>query len=207
MKVVIAVALALLGSLGVTSVSAQMRYHCRDANGNDYVLSRPCLSGSTTRTVESVPVPSSSSSSYSYSQPSRPTTVRTAPSEPDHYSYMSGRCRALDENIRNAYSRKIAPDVVQGMRNEYRRDCAQEEQDASDRFYQERRAGDRQRREEEKSAQLAAQSASEMDARKAQQCAESQRILNSKKARTDLTEGERADLKRFEEAFLARCKR
>lgn len=203
MKVVFAVMLVLLGGLGVSSVGAQTRYHCRDANGNDYALSRPCPSGSTTRTVESVPV----QPSYSYSQPSRPTTVRTAPSEPDHYSYMSGRCRSLDENIRNAYSRKIAPEVVQGMRNEYRRDCAQEERDASDRFYQERRDGERQRREEAKSAQLAAQSASEMDARKAQQCAESQRVLNSKKARPDLTEGERADLKRFEEAFLARCKR
>lgn len=203
MKVVFAVMLVLLGALGVSSVGAQTRYHCRDANGNNYSLSRPCLEGSTTRTIEAGP----SQPSYSYSQPSRPTTVRTAPSEPDHYSYMSGRCRSLDENIRNAYSRKIAPDVVQGMRNEYRRDCAQEEQDASDRFYRERRDGDRQRREEERSAQMAAQSASEMDARKAQQCAESQRILNSKKARTDLTEGERADLKRFEEAFLARCKR
>lgn len=203
MKVVFAVMLALLGALGASSVGAQTRYHCRDANGNDYSLSRPCPSGSTTRTVEAGPA----QPTYSYSQPSRSTVVRTAPDVPDHYSYMSGRCRSLDENIRNAYSRKIAPDVVQGMRNEYRRDCAQEERDASDRFYQERRDGDRQRRDEEKSAQMAAQSAREMDARQAQQCAESQRILNNKKARTDLTEGERADLKRFEEAFLARCKR
>jgi len=203
MKVVFAVMLVLLGGLGASSAGAQTRYHCRDANGNNYSLTRPCLEGSTTRTVEAGPA----QPSYSYSQPSRSTVVRAAPDVPDHYSYMSGRCRALDENIRNAYSRKIAPDVVQGMRNEYRRDCAQEERDASDRFYQERRAGDRQRREEEKSAQMAAQSAREMDARQAQQCAESQRILNNKRARTDLTEGERADLKRFEEAFLARCKR
>lgn len=203
MKVVFAVMLVLLGGLGASSAGAQTRYHCRDANGNNYSLTRPCLAGSTTRTVEAGPA----QPSYSYSQPSRSTVVRTAPYVPDHYSYMSGRCRALDENIRNAYSRKIAPDVVQGMRNEYRRDCAQEERDASDRFYQERRAGDRQRREEERSAQMAAQSAREMDARQAQQCAESQRILNNKRARTDLTEGERADLKRFEEAFLARCKR
>ncbi|MES2611240.1 MAG: hypothetical protein V4679_13410 [Pseudomonadota bacterium] len=203
MKVVFAVMLVLLGGLGASSVGAQTRYHCRDGNGNDYSLSRPCPSGSTTRTVEVGP----SQPSYSYTQPSRPTVVRTAPDVPDHYSYMSGRCRSLDENIRNAYSRKIAPDVVQGMRNEYRRDCSQEERDASDRFYQERRAGDRERREEEKSAQMAAQSARDMDARQAQQCAESQRILNAKRSRTDLTEGERADLKRFEEAFLARCKR
>lgn len=204
MKVVFAVMLALLGGLGASGVGAQTRYHCRDAYGNDYALSRPCPSGTTTRTVEVAPV----TPSYSYSQPSRSTTVvRTAPEVPDHYSYMSGRCRSLDENIRNAYSRKIAADVVQGMRNEYRRDCAQEERDASNRIYDERRAGDRQRREEERSAQAAADLARQQDARQAQQCAESQRILNTKKARTDLTEGERADLKRFEEAFLARCKR
>ncbi|CAN7143345.1 hypothetical protein LJR118_000013 [Acidovorax sp. LjRoot118] len=203
MKVVFAVMLALLGGLGVSNVGAQTRYHCRDGNGNDYSLSRPCPSGSTTRTVEAGPAPSS----YSYSQPSRPTVVRTAPDVPDHYSYMSGRCRSLDENIRNAYSRKIAPDVVQGMQREYRRDCSEEERDASRRMYDERRSGDRQRRDEEQSAQAAADAARQQDARQVQQCAESQRILNVKRARTDLTEGERGDLKRFEEAFLARCKR
>lgn len=205
MKVVFAVVLALLGTLGASSVGAQTRYFCRDGNGNNYTSFRPCPEGSTTRTIEAVPV--QPQSSYSYNQPSRTTVVRTAPDVPDHYSYMSGRCRTLDENIRNAYSRKIAPDVVQGLRNEYRRDCAEEERDASRRMYDDRRSGDRQRREEEQSAQLAADTARQQDARQAQQCAESQRILNNKRARTDLTEGERADLKRFEEAFLARCKR
>lgn len=205
MKVVFAVMLALLGALGVSGAEAQMRYHCRDANGNDYSLSRPCLSGSTTRTVEAGPA--QPQPSYSYSQRSQPTAVRTAPDVPDHYSYMSARCRSLDENIRSAYSRKIAPDVVQGMQREYRRDCRQEEEDASRRMYDERRSGDRERREEERSAQVASDTARQQDARQAQQCAESQRILNAKRARTDLTEGERRDLQRFEEAFLARCKR
>ena len=40
---------------------------------------------------------------------------------------------------------------------------------------------------------------------RAQQCGESKRILFSKRARTDLTDGEKAELKRFEENYLARC--
>ena len=56
-------------------------------------------------------------------------------------------------------------------------------------------------------AQLAEQASREQEARFAQQCAESRRILATKKARTDLTEGERNDLRRFEENFIARCKR
>ena len=38
-----------------------------------------------------------------------------------------------------------------------------------------------------------------------QQCAESRRILTNKKARTDLTQGEKDDLARFETNFRARC--
>jgi len=84
MKVVFAVMLVLLGGLGASSAGAQTRYHCRDANGNNYSLTRPCLEGSTTRTVEAGPA----QPSYSYSQPSRSTVVRAAPDVPDHYSYM-----------------------------------------------------------------------------------------------------------------------
>ncbi|MBU0893082.1 MAG: hypothetical protein KKH21_19655, partial [Gammaproteobacteria bacterium] len=64
-----------------------------------------------------------------------------------------------------------------------------------------------ERRDNEKASQQAAQASREQEERAAQQCAESRRILANKRARTDLTEGEKNDLRRFEEAFLARCKR
>ena len=38
-----------------------------------------------------------------------------------------------------------------------------------------------------------------------QQCGESKRILLSKRARTDLTEGEKAELRRFEDNYRSRC--
>ena len=81
------------------------------------------------------------------------------------------------------------------------------ESEASSRYHREQRDARRQRREEDRQQQVAQQASEADEARRGQQCAESRRILNLKKARTDLTEGERSDLKRFEDAYLARCAR
>ncbi|MDP3230545.1 MAG: hypothetical protein Q8N13_21580 [Acidovorax sp.] len=183
-------------------VQAQIRYHCRDDRGNTFTLSRPCPEGTKTTAAVAGPAPAQ------YSSPRYDNTpARSSPETPDHHQYMSSRCRTLDENMRSGYSRGIKADVLEGMRREYRRDCREQEQDAQSRLYGERRARDKERREAEKESQLAAQASREQEERVAQQCAESRRILANKRARTDLTEGEKNDLRRFEEAFLARCKR
>lgn len=165
------------------------------------MLSRPCPANTRTTAAVAGPV---SSSSYGRSSS---TPVRVPAEEPEHYQYMSARCRSLDSGIRSAYSRGIKPDVVEGMRREYKRDCREQEQEAYSQLSSERRDLKKQRREEEKSAQLAEQSQREQEQRFLQQCAESRRIIAAKRARTDLTEGERNELSRFEDAFLARCKR
>ncbi len=193
--------LLALGCWGV-DVQAQIRYHCRDDRGNTFTLSRPCPEGARTTAAVAGPAPAQ------YSSPRYDNTpVRSAPEMPDHHQYMSSRCRTLDENMRSGYSRGIKADVLEGMRREYRRDCREQEQDAQSRLFSERRARDKERREAEKESQMAAEASRAEEARTAQQCAESRRILANKKARTDLTDGEKNDLRRFEEAFLARCKR
>ena len=203
MKRILVLLVAVAGVLGVPSVGAQTRYHCRDGNGNSFVLSRPCPSDTRTTAAVAESVPSYQSS---YAR-SSPATVRVQPEAPSHHQYMSARCRSLDDNIRSAYSRRIAADVVAGMRREYERDCSEQESDAYSQISSERRSRDKEHRDEETSAQLTEQASREQEARFAQQCAESRRILATKKARTDLTEGERNDLRRFEENFIARCKR
>lgn len=152
-------------------------------------------------------VSGSAPSSYGRSSNSYSTAVRVPTEEPEHYQYMSARCRSLDSGIRSAYSRGIKPDVVEGMRREYKRDCREQEQEAYSQLSDERREVKKQRREEEKSAQLVGQSQREQEQRFAEQCAESRRIIATKRARTDLSAGERNELSRFEDAFLARCKR
>lgn len=202
MKRVLAL-LALVGcGLWTTGAAAQARYHCRDDAGNSYSLSRPCPGDARTTAVTAGPAPSYSSYSRYDSTP-----VRVPSDVPEHHQYMSARCRSLDDGIRSAYSRGIKADVVAGMRNEYKRDCSEQERAAYSQLSSEHRARTKERREEEKSARLEEQVSREQEARFLQQCAESRRILQAKKARTDLTEGERNELRRFEDNFIARCKR
>ena len=205
----------ILGAIGcvlcvwagaLPDAQAQARYHCRDERGNTYTWSRPCPDG--TRTTAAVAGPAPAQYSSQRSDDSR--SVRLAPEAPEHYRFLSGRCRSLDENLQGAYGRGIKADVIEGMRREYRRDCQEDEQEARSRISEERRGRDAQRREHEKSSKLAAlasQEQQEQQARQTQQCAESRRILANKRARTDLTDGEKNDLRRFEATFAERCNR
>lgn len=196
-----------LGAVVALPAQAQTQYHCRDDGGNTYVLSRPCPSGTRTTAAVAGPAPQRYSSSNSSSYSNSNSSPRLPPETPEHHQYLSARCRALDENIRSAHSRGIKADVAEGMRREYRRDCREEEQDAYSRMSSERRSREKERREQEKAVTMAAQAAKEDEDRRAQQCAESRRILANKRARTDLTDGEKNDLRRFEDAFIQRCTR
>ena len=195
----------LVGAVVAVPALAQTQYHCRDDGGNTYVLSRPCPSGTRTTAAVAGSAPQRYSSSSLSSNTS--SSLLLPPETPEHHQYLSGRCRALDENIRSAYGRGIKAEVVEGMRREYRRDCREEEQGAYLRISSERRTRERERKEQEKAVALAAQADREQEVRRAQQCAESRRVLAIKRARTDLTDGEKNDLRRFEEAFLQRCTR
>lgn len=97
MKRAFALMVVVCSAVGV-GVGAQTRFHCRDSNGNSFVLSRPCPSDTRTTAAVAEAVPSYQSS---YSR-SSPATVRVQPEAPSHHQYMSARCRSLDDNIRSA---------------------------------------------------------------------------------------------------------
>lgn len=194
--------LVALGALTPSEAGAQTRYTCRDDNGNQYTTWRACPQGMKTTSVSAGPTVSE----YRSSERAPSRSVPSSPA-PDHQQYMSERCRTLSDTLRTAYSRNIKADVQSGMRREFERDCREEESDAASRLHKEQREARQQRREEDRQQQMAQQASEAEEARRGQQCAESRRILHFKKARTDLTEGERSDLKRFEDAYLARCAR
>jgi hypothetical protein len=194
-------ALAALCLLATPEAGAQTRYTCRDDNGNTYTTWRACPQGMKTTSVSAGPEVSEYRAERSNSRPSVPRPA------PEHQQYMGERCRTLSDTLRSAHSRGIKADVQDGMRREYNRDCRDEESDASSRYHKEKRAARQQQRDDDDQAALAQQAAQADEARRGQQCAESRRVLHAKKARTDLTEGERNDLKRFEDAYLARCAR
>lgn len=196
-----ALALAALCGLAAPGAGAQTRYTCRDDSGNNYLSARPCPQGMKTTSVSAGPTASE------YRSERTPSRSAPASPAPDHQQYLGARCRTLNDTLRSAHSRGIKADVQEGMRREYNRDCREEEDEASARYQREERDARQQRRQDERQVQLADQASQADEARRGQQCAESRRILHAKKARSDLTEGERNDLRRFEDAYLARCAR
>lgn len=142
------------------------------------------------------------------------------PEEPEFAKRMGARCRALYNAIQER--RVSSREVMEGMRREYRRDCEEQESDARQRIYDERnpsrwqKSDDRteayRQAREQYQSQRAEQAQTQIlernrTAQHSEGCKESFRVIATKKARTDLTPGEWADLQRFEHNTIARCGR
>lgn len=171
---------------------AQTRYACRLADGRTVASDRPCASGQNlTYYGPQTDRPNYGGSGYSARQSGAP----------EYLKYMSPTCSSMHDAIRTSNARGVKAEAAEDARRNYSIECAANESEASRRLSTERRdkiqAGQEAQRAEESNQRDAAV--------KAQQCGESKRILVAKRARTDLTEGEKGDLKRFEDTYKARC--
>ncbi len=207
--------IALIGALLLisTGASAQSRYTCADSGGNTYQSSQPCAGRevvqrytctSNGRTyASSQPCPSSGPLYYGpvTSTPSYEPKAAKMEQAPDTLKYLSPRCASLNDAIRTAPARGLKHDVIGEMNKEYRQQCSEDESEARSKMSRERRE-DKQLRAE---ANQAEQQDRERSAIQAQQCGESKRILFAKRARTDLTAGEKSNLQLFEDNYRSRC--
>jgi len=137
---------------------------------------------------------------YSY-QPQQSTYIPKAPDAPEHLKHLSPRCSSMNDAIRTGPTRGLTNETLSNLQKEYRRECAEEESEALRKLATER-SDARKAKQEEKQAATEQRQRTELAQ---QQCDESKRILYNKKRRTDLTDGEKADLQRFEEAYRSRC--
>jgi hypothetical protein len=184
-----AASLGCLVLLAVGSVHAQGRYVCRTPGGSTTISDRPCATTGTGQVhfgaVQSRPSPP-------------PPSIGQAPS---YLQYMSPRCASLNDALRTAYARGLKSETVATMRRDYMGECGEDEREAMQEFSRARSENYAQRTQ----ARMAERQQAERDKLRNQQCMEGSRILATKKKRTDLSDGEKADLLRFEENFRARC--
>ena len=178
------------------------RYSCRLANGAVYQSDRPCQSlapsyDSSNRSTSGGPVYYGPQETPQRYQPTPPSVGEA----PDYISYMSPYCAGLHDALRTAAARGLVHTTVAEMRKNYQRECAENEGEARQKFSRERG----EKRQVARIEQDAQNRAVERTKLQEQQCGESKRILVTKKARTDLNEGEKADLQRFEANYRARC--
>lgn len=181
--------LAAISALHTSATWSQTRYVCRQPNGSSVVSDRPCTT----------------STALIYYPPLNPTTsysvIPKAGMAPDHLQYLSPRCAAMNDAIRTSGVHGLNYQAVSELQRNYQRECAENENEARNRYSQERGEARKARLDAKQSAQQAQQQ-TEMAQ---QQCDESKRIIANKKKRTDLNEGERAELERFEANIRARC--
>lgn len=124
---------------------------------------------------------------------------------PDHIRYLSARCRSLYDAMQGAQARGLGQDTRMSMQREYRTQCADDEKQAMNQAWQDKREKQSLKMEAQKAEKLEKERNVQASNTRTEQCRESKRILTTKRARTDLTPGEKADLDRFEENFRARC--
>ncbi len=165
---------------------AQTRYQC-NTNGVAYLSDRPC----------------SQSRAVYYGPTERPVSphIPGIGEAPAQAKYMSPRCSSLNDALRTAAVRGLRSETVAEMRKNYRLECGEDESEAAGKLSEERKEKGLQRKAE----RSASKQEQDRAALQEQQCAESKRILVTKRSRTDLTEGEKAELRRFEANYRGRC--
>jgi hypothetical protein len=114
---------------------------------------------------------------------------------------MSPRCASLHDAMRTAPARGIRHPEMTDMRNEYNRDCAEDESQARRKLWELRA----DQRNEVKAAERAKQMATEQARMSAEMCGELKRVIRNKRMRSDLTPGELGDLERSEQNYKSRC--
>ena len=183
--------IALVASLMLISgsVAAQSRYAC-SSNGKTYQSTQPCPGSS------GLVYYGPTASQHSYEAP-----IPKVGQAPANLKYLSARCASLNDAIRTAPARGLKYDTISQMNREYSQECSESESEASTRMSQERR----DQKQQLNDAKVTASQEKERASLREQQCGESKRILYTKRARTDLTEGEKSELRRFEENYRSRC--
>ena len=117
------------------------------------------------------------------------------------YMKIAVRSSAMNDAIRTGPARGVRYETTAELQKNYQMQCADDESEARSKLAVERREA----KKVQKDAVQAEQASQQRSQLAQQQCDESKRILYVKKRRTDLNEGEKAELLRFEENYKSRC--
>jgi len=196
MRGILFVAIGVIALWGASQVQAQV-YRCQGVTGT-YMSDRPCPNSATSAPNIGVVGP--------VARPAygRPNYLPSAGKAEDHINYLSPRCSELSEGIRTGRARGVDSRTMSDLQNNYRRECGDEDSAARQRWHEDQRAA----KDQKKSVAVAQQAEVRQAKLTQEQCHEMLRILAGKRRQADtMTDGQKADLQRFQANYSDRCKR
>jgi hypothetical protein len=182
----------LVSLMAVSQVAAQ-NYVCTRSNGTRYASNLPC------------PNPGFVYYGPTQTQQNRPSYLPPAPPAAEELPYMSVECSAMYEGVRTAASRGVNHQDIASLRRDFQAKCSENQSEARRQLFQSK--SDERKAQSEQKQSLSQQAAQnkEQDDRKRVQCAEMRSSIASRKARTNLSDGEKNDLSIFEQRYRDRC--
>lgn len=189
---------ALFGLLAAAGTVQAQSYRCSTGSGYRY-SSTPCA-GSRQQEDRMGSYGPATSSYQRLGRESSPSYSRMQ-DVPDYYAYLSPACKEINDAMRTAPSRGVGGDAARDLQREWSQRCSDDANEAQKSLRQAR--SDEHDRKRTAVADARARQVS-ADVHR-EQCDEMLRILARKRKRADLSDGERADLARFEANFEQRC--
>lgn len=119
--------------------------------------------------------------------------------------YMSPRCASMLEAQRTAPNTVRYQPSFQELQRNYNEQCAENQSAARERLYREKREKKQEVALENREQQVKKLQTENEAKLKTSQCFEMRTALESRKKRTNLSEGEARDIGLFEERYKARC--
>lgn len=134
----------------------------------------------------------------------QPPYIPSVGKAPDYLQYLSNECAQLNDAIRTGPARGLKSGPMSDLHADYRKRCSDDESLAR----QQLRQAEWQEKEQRRDEQAAVKADKSRMQVSAEQCYEMLRILHGKRQRTaSMSDGERADLQRFEDNYKNRCSR
>jgi hypothetical protein len=182
-----------IGGFMLTSQVFAQGYACTRSNGTRYLSSTPC------------PAPGFVYYGPTANQPNRPTYLPPAPPATEELPYMSVECSAMYEGVRTAAARGVSYQDIASLRRDFQDKCSENQSEARRKLYQAKSEELKAKNEQKQSLSQQIAVSKEEDDRRRVQCAEMRTTIANRKARANMSDGEKNDLVIFEQRYRDRC--
>ncbi len=169
------------------------------------MLGMVCLLAATQAVAQNFMCTRSYGSRYTSTVPCPQIGVGYSTSAGDEQQYMSAECSTLYDGLRTASSRGLKYPDIASLQKDFYAKCSDNFSEAKQRAQQAKAEDYRTKQEQKQAASNQIALSKEEQEKRRVQCAEMRSSIASRKARSNMSDGEKNDLANFEQRYRDRC--